>query len=233
MIHIPLPFLRGYKFVLVKAEGGVFSHPALSGLAHEYKQHTGDSYLAGIWSSSIVDHLCWCVPSSNSDYQVTRSTSYRAPSWSWACLDGGVIFDKGSYGEKLDVKDYSIKVKGRDSLGQVESASISIEAKLDQQHWKRRWDRKWYYACPSSRLSGLLLHDSQLRPYTTATLVLDTPISDSDELEIWSLPLRKQFALALQPVNEEQTIFKRIGAIVWRSTLDDGALCVKRLITII
>jgi hypothetical protein len=207
--------------------------PALSGLAHQYRQQTGDTYLAGIWLHSLDDHLCWCVPHSSTGPKVMRSKSYRAPSWSWACLDGGVTFDKSPIEGKLQIKDFSIKLKGHDPLGQVESASISVEAKLNGQRWKRRSDGKWYYACPSTEFRGPSSYHSELRPFTSATLVLDAPISDTDELEIWSFPLKGQFALALQSVDGDKMTFTRIGVIVWRCARDDGPSCEEQIITII
>ena len=63
--------------------------PALSALAISYSCVFGPEYLAGIWARSAVQQLCWCSP--NSDF-FTRPLEYRAPSWSWAALDGTVFF---------------------------------------------------------------------------------------------------------------------------------------------
>jgi hypothetical protein len=41
--------------------------------------------------------------------------------------------------------------------------------------------------------------------------------------KIWSMLLKEQFALALQPVNGREATFKRIGAIFWRNK-DDGGI---------
>jgi hypothetical protein len=73
-------------------------------------------------------------------------------------------------------------------------------------------------------------------PYSNATLILDVDDNSISELEIWSLPLKDQFALALQPVvedNKTSATFKRIGGICWRSKKDDAAQAQPRIITII
>ena len=64
--------------------------PALSALAASYAPIFGPGYLAGIWSRSAVQQLCW----TRSDNRLffTRPPKYRAPSWSWAALDGPIYF---------------------------------------------------------------------------------------------------------------------------------------------
>ena len=64
--------------------------PALSALAANYAAIFGPGYLAGIWARSAVQQLCW--RSTDSRRTFTRPTGYRAPSWSWAALDGLVYF---------------------------------------------------------------------------------------------------------------------------------------------
>lgn len=64
--------------------------PALSALAVSYAPIFGPHYLAGIWSRSAVQQLCWRGPDSRRFF--TRPNRYRAPSWSWAALDGPVYF---------------------------------------------------------------------------------------------------------------------------------------------
>ena len=64
--------------------------PALSALAVSYAPIFGPGYFAGIWSRSAVQQLCWRTPDSRLFF--TRSPKYRAPSWSWAALDGPIYF---------------------------------------------------------------------------------------------------------------------------------------------
>lgn len=68
--------------------------PALAGLAELYRQATGDQYLAGLWRSSLIVDLLWKRQRVLSCHGVLTSMpmEYRAPSWSWAALDGNVSF---------------------------------------------------------------------------------------------------------------------------------------------
>jgi hypothetical protein len=59
---------------------------AISGIATEMQKILrNDKYLAGLWKSQLLSDLCWTVISDS-----TRPKTYRAPSWSWASLDGEV-----------------------------------------------------------------------------------------------------------------------------------------------
>jgi hypothetical protein len=69
----------------------VLTHPedkllAFSGVANLFQEVTGDRYLAGLWWSNLLPLLDWWV-----DQPRSRATEkYRAPSWSWASVDGPI-----------------------------------------------------------------------------------------------------------------------------------------------
>lgn len=61
--------------------------PALSGIATRFAKVLGDSYCAGLWRNDLRQGLGWesaCYPG------LTRPSEYRAPTWSWASVDGRV-----------------------------------------------------------------------------------------------------------------------------------------------
>jgi Heterokaryon incompatibility protein (HET) len=63
---------------------------ALSGLATEFYNISHDDFYAGIWKTKMTEQLLW--------YQIDDDpprglpSSYRAPSWSWASVEGKVTF---------------------------------------------------------------------------------------------------------------------------------------------
>jgi hypothetical protein len=63
--------------------------------------------------------------------------------------------------------------------------------------------------------------------------LLDVQDSTEDELDLWSLPIHDQFALALQAVDVGEHTFRRIGSICWRGKNDDGGQCRPVVISII
>ncbi|EON62631.1 hypothetical protein W97_01855 [Coniosporium apollinis CBS 100218] len=66
---------------------------ALSAVASEMQQRTGDKYLAGLWAGDLLRGLTW--------FSGFRSlgwlpAEYRAPSWSWASIESTrLLFDFG------------------------------------------------------------------------------------------------------------------------------------------
>jgi hypothetical protein len=67
--------------------------PALAGLAAEFSKLVQSKYLAGLWGDDLRDGLAWHLPWVNSlerpeSIAWSRPQAYRAPSWSWASIDG-------------------------------------------------------------------------------------------------------------------------------------------------
>lgn len=67
---------------------------AISAVAITFASKLGPAYYAGLWQSSLLWQLTWVTACSwNSDARNTRPKVYRAPSWSWASVDGGLFYD--------------------------------------------------------------------------------------------------------------------------------------------
>jgi hypothetical protein len=65
--------------------------PAISGLAELWSRRTReDSYLAGLWRSHLPSGLLWL----NEHPSLQQGHAYRAPSWSWASLNGSIAWHK-------------------------------------------------------------------------------------------------------------------------------------------
>ncbi|KAK0646885.1 heterokaryon incompatibility protein-domain-containing protein [Cercophora newfieldiana] len=61
--------------------------PAISGLAKIFQRKLDDEYLAGLWKGNIYTGLLWFAID-----RVSHPSAYRAPSWSWASVDGRVRY---------------------------------------------------------------------------------------------------------------------------------------------
>ncbi|PQE28368.1 hypothetical protein CJF30_00008090 [Rutstroemia sp. NJR-2017a BBW] len=61
---------------------------AISGCSQWIKGKTNDVYMAGLWQSDLRTQLFWY----SDDRESSSQLSYRAPSWSWASLNGQVKF---------------------------------------------------------------------------------------------------------------------------------------------
>jgi len=87
--------------------------PALAGVAKAMAEETNDCYLAGVWLEHMPEDLCWRVSTHEEPVPITmdglrprkgihigdvrRVDEYRAPTWSWAYLDGPIKFIPLSY----------------------------------------------------------------------------------------------------------------------------------------
>ncbi|OAL35153.1 hypothetical protein AYO20_05630 [Fonsecaea nubica] len=122
--------------------------PALSGIANTVGTLTGDEYLAGLWRNDLLQHLCWSIETFEPTHQcsdpahdaamppptkseVRYPPKYRAPSWSWASLDGKVNF------HPLNRKNLRarcicahVDIAGKDRYGRVKKGWITLEAPL-------------------------------------------------------------------------------------------------------
>ncbi|KAE9581531.1 hypothetical protein CGMCC3_g2600 [Colletotrichum fructicola] len=61
---------------------------AFAGVAKAFQELTGDTYLAGVWRSQLLAQLNWTALEKMRAAHFPKR--YRAPSWSWASIDGPV-----------------------------------------------------------------------------------------------------------------------------------------------
>ncbi|CZR51477.1 uncharacterized protein PAC_01353 [Phialocephala subalpina] len=100
---------------------------ALAGVARVAGNESGDDYLAGLWRSNIEEMLCWMAEKSTVR---PKNGQYRAPTWSWASVDGGVhCFDRSDFQEteKLSrVLDGYVSPLGPDNFGQISGGVLTL-----------------------------------------------------------------------------------------------------------
>jgi len=65
---------------------------ALSGIARLLQSETQDMYLAGMWRKNLERQFCWSRVDAPAHHQIKpKLESHRAPSWSWASVDGAIF----------------------------------------------------------------------------------------------------------------------------------------------
>jgi hypothetical protein len=115
------------------------THPAdklsaLSGLAqtaiHSHRFKGGD-YLAGLWRGALVQGLLWHV---KGPVVPRRYTTYCAPSWSWASIDGGVKYFTEQYQfqfeDNIDIIEAKCVTSRLDPTGRVKAGHITVTGEL-------------------------------------------------------------------------------------------------------
>ncbi|KAF2872192.1 heterokaryon incompatibility protein-domain-containing protein [Massariosphaeria phaeospora] len=113
--------------------------PALSGIVRLIEGQTADKYVAGLWRSQLIEGLTWQAMGTMSG-KTSAPPEYRAPSWSWASMDGpfgylGLGKDPIDTFEKwrdvATVIGCHIDLKGENSYGEITAGWLKIKAPLE------------------------------------------------------------------------------------------------------
>lgn len=113
--------------------------PALSGLAKVFQSFLNDQYCAGLWKNDMVRGLMWARPSARgTSTQTPRpALDYRIPSWSWASISGGPIYNAITNEEKWSTRYITelarvvsvvIKPRFSDPYGQISDGFLTLSA---------------------------------------------------------------------------------------------------------
>ena len=98
---------------------------AISGIARKLQTEINDEYLAGLWWDQLPAQLIW-------GGKGVRPLQYRAPSWSWASLEGEISIPelKANLLGLIDKIEYKIEYITEDTYGQVKSGGIRLSGTL-------------------------------------------------------------------------------------------------------
>ena len=175
---------------------------ALSGLAQKFAQVTDGVYLAGLWKSDLRRGIMW-KPKFRE--HMTRPSTYRAPSWSWAALDGAVEW--GQYFRYLDhddtfeIRTAEITLSNVHTTGRVIGGRLVISGRLlpviQIMQKPGKWNKGAYFD-----------------PNTFEKAECDLVSELSLERVIQALLLTKIFGLLLQPTDDcknGKEEYRRVG----------------------
>jgi hypothetical protein len=146
--------------------------PALSGLAALLAAHTGDEYYAGLWRAHVLEDLCWRAYEAEETWEgletgdsaglgwaypkgatmlrrftkklcsVHVAVPSRAPSWSWAKLDGFVRFVPLDFTRiRAAFVSCKVEVDGVNRFGRVKGGRMTLSVSLSSLSWKRQHAR--------------------------------------------------------------------------------------------
>ncbi|PVH71118.1 HET-domain-containing protein [Cadophora sp. DSE1049] len=104
--------------------------PALAGVASRIQEQTGSAYVAGLWKDHLLQDLCW-YPSDTQLRKARSTTRFRAPSFSWASIDGEVAFQSPETATYyVAVIDAQCMLKGANPFGEVIGGFVLLEGLL-------------------------------------------------------------------------------------------------------
>ncbi|KAL8853687.1 MAG: hypothetical protein Q9221_001498 [Calogaya cf. arnoldii] len=191
---------------------------AISAIAREIKPMLQCPYLAGHWEKDLVTQLCWSI---NPDrfYRAYRPTTYRAPSWSWASVEGECSYLREYDGspkvnppeQLIEVLAARIELVTEDDMGLVKGGYLDVSGQLSEISPR---GETWQ----SGRSSPLLIQGLP----TNLSIDLDDAEPDIDGpvycLMMVIYPDGMLKGLALQRI-VASNLFRRIGFVTNRNQL--------------
>ncbi|MCJ1365043.1 hypothetical protein MMC16_004162 [Acarospora aff. strigata] len=121
---------------------------AISAIANQFFSFLGPGYFAGIWEFQILWQLTW-ISSSSWDAEAgnRRSRVYRAPTWSWASIDGVVSYGSHLLAEEDEEQIYRCEVLGCDvrvrvvelPFGEVDNGVLRVRGVLRRAWLRSEW----------------------------------------------------------------------------------------------
>ena len=110
---------------------------AISGIAKEMRHAVKDEYLAGMWRNQLPDSLLWYISTSTASDNTAlgRPRPLRAPTWSWASLDGPIeVLEPFSDEDKqtlvTEIIDVHVDPLTSDTTGEVIDGRIRCFCRL-------------------------------------------------------------------------------------------------------
>lgn len=89
--------------------------PACAAIAEQFHRVLRSGYLAGLWRATLLFGLLW---HEGWEGHLRRPDGYRAPSWSWAAIDGAISWDQ----ERRSVASMS-----RNALAKIVRCEVTLE----------------------------------------------------------------------------------------------------------
>ncbi|OJD38958.1 heterokaryon incompatibility protein [Diplodia corticola] len=209
-------------------------------------QHEGvpEDYIAGLWAWWPELDLCWHVSHNRQPPLSFRTTvrpadgksAWRAPSWSWASVDGPVIrayVDRGDEAvllvRVLDAR--VVALRGRDRTGQLEDASLEVECRVFSAAWSTP---------PLADVSrdGAKLLDASGNGVLTGSISFDdfhqaSAVAASDSVRVVCLPITQIFTqfddplgqyfvhgLLVEVVPGDALVYRRVGHFMVNGSID-------------
>jgi len=178
---------------------------AISGLAKIFHAKLNDDYLAGVWRKDLQFSMMWRILPSEVRPAVS---TYRAPSWSWAAVDGQLTSEEVNnryrmepYG-KFSIEEAAVKTKFGNPFGDVDSGYLRISSeafpRVEVQAAKQKVTSKGW-------------ENVEMEMWFDEVL-------DSEDLEVYMLPIVKGTyrtinlrGIILTSIPGKKSLFKRIG----------------------
>jgi hypothetical protein len=186
--------------------------PAIAGIAAHYSKTFEETYLAGLWESALVGELMWCTTRAD----ITRPVVQRAPSWSWAAVDGEVHHEwcLVALGPRCPqvLRCVAPPVSRASPFGAVDAKAcvLSVEADMALLYWHD--DRRRIFARRPEQ--GEMSDDQEIGRSQADALERG---ERGGRMEVWALLVQEEPCRGLLLVEADEGRFRRVGVFyrIW------------------
>ncbi|KAI0723615.1 HET-domain-containing protein [Earliella scabrosa] len=188
---------------------------AFAAIAELFHRFWKSEYLAGLWRSTLVEDLLWYK---KLDRRHPRPQAYRAPSWSWASIDGRVL--ASSVDDRLDPNSEEtetceivgcevVEATPAVPFGAVSSGTLHLRAAMVEAVWNPDSSTPDIYVLTSTPSTS----DSPTEPVHIGSAY---PDCKEDVQDIWAVPVlwntTAQYAAGLIVTRaDEPGRYRRVG----------------------
>ncbi|KAF2011499.1 HET-domain-containing protein [Aaosphaeria arxii CBS 175.79] len=207
--------VSAYTGLQLTFPGDIF--PAIGGMARDFQRSFDGlgNFQAGMWENTILYNLAWLGRYRSPRKRVPH---WRAPTWSWAALEGPVEFWLDESDRPLcEVIAVDCKPSGEDPFGALEEASITLEGFLVSV--KIEWndpDVVTYepYLYLDSEKLGYALWDCWPDPVTATNIPPYSQVSLFMLSQYWVAQTRvSHFFLLLKEIRDG--VYERYGFVIF------------------
>ena len=185
---------------------------ALSGIAKLMEQTLDDQYCAGLWRKRLVTQLFWTGDCREQRLR-PRPKPYRAPSWSWASLDGPIVQSHHSEHsfttpkELINITECKVENTVDNTTSSVTGGILRLSGWLASMQLRPASQDKWSIFFNGSWRQERLFIDLDCKLPALHLHCLPIFVHDYD-LHNWIL-----CCLLLSPTGDVKGQFERVGAL--------------------
>ncbi|KAK3375785.1 hypothetical protein B0T24DRAFT_525001 [Lasiosphaeria ovina] len=208
---------------------------AISGLAKRISTVLQDEYVAGMWRRNLENELLWAVTVANRRGLTFRAAEYRAPTWSWASVDGKLMLGSARLGSPLiKVEDWNLTYTTPDTTGGISGgwlrlAGVLMEMKLNRNPPSTQVGNEWNMTLESVEIT--IQHDEvkQIEPLVILDLNDDEFYKGNNDGCLFAMPARSpegaadgtaMYILLFKLVCKDTATYERIGlARAWSESM--------------
>ena len=185
---------------------------AISGIVKLMEQIFGDQYCAGLWRKNLAKQLFW-ASACPEQWLRPRPKPYRAPSWSWASLDGPIaqsFYDGSFYTEVetlIDITECKVESNAGDNTSSVTGGTLRLSGWLASMQIRPESQGKWSVFFNGSWWRQVIDINLDCKPPSLQFHCLLLSVH-THHLPLWNAP-----CLLLSPTGDVKGQFKRFGTL--------------------